>query len=442
MNNLKNRISFLVIGLLLTAGSVLIAASFENNSPPDLMKDYEILRTRIKQNPNDVAALNSLGIIYAKSGQLRDAIKIWKYALRIDRQYIHLYNNLGSALKEAGRKSEARIIFQTGLTVANSYWIHYNLGLLEKEEGNIVAAVNCFKKTLQLNPTFQSAINRLAELGHNVQPAPMNRIAKPLSLGSYKPPVGVGNIDLYPLYPDGRYAGNARQPTYKSVYGKSGKNHIEQPFSPLTLASCTEIIKNFKALDKDKYIALTFDDGPHGTHTPQILDILKKNAAKATFFLVGTRAEAYPDIVSRISSEGHALGNHTWSHKSLAKSDKLKALNSLKRTNELINGLTGKTCNIVRPPYGHTSQKVKKLLHDQGWHEVMWDSDSRDWENKDSDRILYRVMKNIAPGSIVLFHDIHPGAAGMLPTLISAFKANGYRFITIPELIKLASGNS
>jgi peptidoglycan/xylan/chitin deacetylase (PgdA/CDA1 family) len=71
----------------------------------------------------------------------------------------------------------------------------------------------------------------------------------------------------------------------------------------------------------------------------------------------------------------------------------------------------------------------------------MWDSDSRDWENKNPDRILYRVMRSVSPGSIVLFHDIHPGAAQMLPTLIRAFKNNGYRFITISELIAISNAS-
>jgi len=111
------------------------------------------------------------------------------------------------------------------------------------------------------------------------------------------------------------------------------------------------------------------------------------------------------------------------------------------KTNEIISGITGRSCMIVRPPFGQTSQKVKEMLHGQGWHEILWDSDSRDWENKNPDRILYRVMKSAGPGSIVLFHDIHPGAAVMLPTLIRAFKSQGYRFITISELIKLSSSS-
>ncbi len=431
---------FLIISALNAAPAQ--TGSFDNNSPPDLMKDFAILRDKISRNPRDVASLNAMGIIYARSGRLADAVRIWQYALDIDRRYVHLYNNLGSALKQMGKRSEARLIFQTGLTLSDSYWIHYNLGLLEKEDGNFIAATNCFKAALKLNPGFQPALAKLSELGHNQTMPAMNRATRPLSLGSYKPPVSIDEIDLQPLYPNGNWPDSQSGKQYKSVYGKSGSNREVQSSAPLTLASCTEIVKNFNATAKDRYIALTFDDGPHAVHTPQILEILRRNNAKATFFVVGTRAEAYPDIITKMSAAGHAVGNHTWSHKSLAKSSAEEALGALKRTNELISGLTGKPCLIVRPPFGHTSQRVRQLIHEQGWHEIMWDSDSRDWENKNPERILYRVMRTVAPGSIVLFHDIHPGAAEMLQTLISAFKANGYRFITIPEMIEIAAGIS
>lgn len=441
MNYLK-QLQILIIFVLIFANNPLLARSFEDNSPPDLMKDYAVLRVKISKNPRDVASLNSMGIIYAKSGRLEDAVRIWRYAIDIDPRYIHLYNNLGSALKQLARRTEARVIFQTGLTISNSYWIHYNLGLLEKEEGNVVAAANCFKRSLQQYPGFQPALTKLAELGYNVQLPTMDRTIRPMTLGSYKPPVTTGNIDLYPLYPNGYKDQKPTKGKYNSVYGKGGKNNFTRPFQNLSLASCTEIVKSFKAKSKDKYIALTFDDGPHGTNTPQLLNLLQKNGVKATFFVVGTRAETYPDIITRMNNAGHAIGNHSWNHKSLAKSTSESALNSLRKTNELIGGLTGKPCLIVRPPFGHTSQRVKQLIHNEGWHEVMWDSDSRDWENKNPDRILFKVMKSVAPGSIILFHDIHPGAAQMLQTLITSFKSCGYKFITIPELIKIASETS
>lgn len=447
--NSKNRFSagailLLALVIVLANAVELHAQGFDTAAPPDLMKDFEALRQRIRSNPRDIAAINSLGIIYAQAGKLEDATKLWRYAIDVNPNYIHLYNNLGSALKQMGRKEEARLIFRTGLTRSSSYWIYYNLGLLEKEERNITAAATCFKHCLQQQPGFEPALRQLADLGYQVQLPPTN-VTRPLSLGSYKAPVETGNIDFYPIYPEGS---NSQQTgrTYSS--GSSGDSYAAKParqnstaFTPLSAADCDKMIKSFSAPSPDRFIALTFDDGPHHSNTHAILDILKREGAKATFFVLGSRVETYPDIVARMAAEGHDVGNHTWEHRGLAKSGKEQALSSLRRTNELISGITGKPCLLVRPPFGQTNQKVKELIHGQGWHEVMWDSDSRDWENKNPDRILSRVMRSVSPGSIVLFHDIHPGAAIMLPTLIRAFKNNGYRFITISDLIAIKNAS-
>lgn len=442
----------LLMTLLAVCQASASPTGFDQYNPPDLMKDFEMLRQRIRQNPRDIAAINSIGIIYARAGKLDDAIRLWRHGISLDPRYIHLYNNLGSALKQLGRREEARLVFKTGLTYSPSFWISYNLGLLEKEEGNPAAAANCFKTCLAGNPGFQPALNQLAELGYHVSLPETSRETRPMTLGSYKPPVESGNIDFYPLFPNGqqntrtaRYseprADDEAAATSPSIPGKAARQNISKPFTPLTSNDCLEIVKGFKAGPHERYIALTFDDGPHSSHTPEILDILKHEGARATFFVVGSRAETYPDILTRIAAEGHDIGNHTWDHRSLAKSSNSDGLASLRRTNDLISGITAKSCNIVRPPFGHTNSRVKSLLSHQGWHEVMWDSDSRDWQNKDPDRILYRVMKSVGPGSIVLFHDIHPGAARMLPTLIKVFKSQGYRFVTISELIKLASAS-
>ncbi|PKL45210.1 MAG: hypothetical protein CVV41_03725 [Candidatus Riflebacteria bacterium HGW-Riflebacteria-1] len=434
---------WLMLGFLLALFSAQIAHAqgFDSSSPPDLMKDFEVLRQRIRKNPRDIAALNSLGIIYAQAGKLDDATRLWRYALNIDPNYVHLYNNLGSALKQLGRKDEARLIFRTGLTRSSSYWIHYNLGLLEKEDRNLPAAAICFKNCLQQQPGFEPALRQLADLGYNVQ-LPATTAARPLSLGSYKPPVETGNIDFYPMYPENpEKQQNGRTFSSGSYAAKPSKSTMSATFTAMSLADCDKIIKEFKAESKDRFIALTFDDGPHHANTREVLDILRRENAKATFFVLGSRAQTYPDIVARMAAEGHDVGNHTWEHRGLGKSSRTEALQSLQRTNELISGITGKPCLIVRPPFGQTSQRVKELIHSQGWHEIMWDSDSRDWENKNPDRILYRVMRSVSPGSIVLFHDIHPGAAQMLPTLIKAFKNNGYRFITISELIAITNAS-
>ncbi len=440
----KLNVSLLLAIFLLIAGYQAMGTpgGFDQYNPPDLMKDFEMLRRRIRQNPRDIPALNSIGIIYARAGKIEDAIRLWRHAISVDPKYIHLYNNLGSALKQLGRREEARLVFKTGLSYSASFWISYNLGLLEKEEGNPAAAATCFKTCLAGNPGFQPALNQLAELGYHVA-LPETGRSRPMTLGSYKAPVETGNIDFYPLYPNGDQP-SQREESYVSspsptIPGKPARQNISKPFTPLTSKECLEIVSSFKAEPHDRYIALTFDDGPHHSYTREILDILKNEGAKATFFVVGSRAETYPDILTRMAAEGHDIGNHTWEHRSLAKSSTAEAMASLRRTNDLISGITARSCNIVRPPFGHTSSRVKSMLHGAGWHEVMWDSDSRDWQNKNPDMILYRVMKSVGPGSIVLFHDIHPGAGMMLPTMIKTFKAHGYRFITISELIKLTS---
>ena len=414
--------------------------SFDQNTPPDIKKDFEILRERVKRNPRDVGAINSLGIIYANAGQLDDAIKLWQYGMGIKPDYIHLYNNLGSALKQKGKRDEARMIFKAGLMHSKSHLIYYNLGLLEKEDNEAANAANCFKSCLEICPDFQPAIVQLEQMGYFPQMAAKNQNMPTMTLGSYKPPVDMGNIELYPIYPDGIRPDEDQQASTQPKEKKKHYNNTSKTikeFKPLTYDECVKIVRSLNAPANKKYLAVTFDDGPHHSLTPQILNILKQEGAKGTFFVVGNRAETYPDLLTQMVAEGHDVGNHTWNHLSLAKNSTETDLKSLKKTKDLITGITGKNCNLVRPPYGATSARVKGMLQNNGWHQVLWDSDSRDWQNKNPDVILYRVMKSVEPGGIILFHDIHPGAAKMLPTLIRAFKSEGYRFVTISELISL-----
>ncbi len=414
--------------------------SFDQHTPPDVKKDFVLLRDRVKRNPRDVAAINSLGIIYANAGQLDDAIKLWQYGLGINPDYIHLYNNLGSALKQKGRIDEARMIFKAGLMHERSHLIYYNLGTLEKENKEMVRAAEYFKSCLEISPDFQPARQQLEQMGYFPKMAAKNTHIPTMTLGSYKPPVEIGNIELTPIYPSGISQDENKEKKTKTPTTKK-TDKIVKEFKPLSYDECCKIIRNLNAPSHRKYVALTFDDGPHHTLTPEILNILKNEGAKGTFFVVGNRAETYPDLVSRISAEGHDIGNHTWNHISLAKNTTEVDLKSLNKTNNLIAGIIGKNCNLVRPPYGATSSRVKAMLQENGWHQVLWDSDSRDWQNKNPDVILYRVMKSIEPGGIILFHDIHPGAAKMLPTLIRALKSEGYRCVTISELIALKNAS-
>ena len=248
-----------------------------------------------------------------------------------------------------------------------------------------------------------------------------------------KPPVNFGNLG----FPgEETTASSPAMPDYRSQ-SRTKRNAVKLGSGPLSAAECLQVLRAINMAADKKRIALTFDDGPHATLTPLLLDFLKANKVPSTFFVLGSRAETYPDLVSKMANEGHEVANHTWKHISLANQTTSKGLASLVKTADLIAGLTGKSCNFVRPPFGHTNARVRNMIESQGWHQVMWDADSRDWQETSSRRILWRVLRELTPNGIILFHDIHPGALQVLPVLVPALKMCGFQFVTISELFKI-----
>lgn len=196
-----------------------------------------------------------------------------------------------------------------------------------------------------------------------------------------------------------------------------------------------------KGKGSDRRIALTFDDGPNPTYTSQILDILKKYNVKATFFIMGSRAEANPELLQRMIAEGHVIGNHTWSHPDLRKVQRPKLTEELKRTEDAIEGITGKRTALMRPPYGAVNQENVEGLIDMNYKIINWSVDSVDWRDKDVDAILVNTLKGIRRNDIVLFHDSSGEGVSMqatvdtLPELIETLSLHGYSFVTVDKLL-------
>ena len=181
-----------------------------------------------------------------------------------------------------------------------------------------------------------------------------------------------------------------------------------------------------------KMIALTFDDGPDPTTTPQALAILKKYNAKATFFMVGKNVSANPDIAKQVRKEGHQIGNHTWDHPQLPKLSLDNAKKEILDTQEAIQKATGVQTKITRPPYGAINSAIQYGV-DQSF--IMWDVDSLDWKTHNTTAILNEVKKEVKPGSIILMHDIHQTTIDALPTVLDYLKSQGYTFVTVDELL-------
>lgn len=182
---------------------------------------------------------------------------------------------------------------------------------------------------------------------------------------------------------------------------------------------------------KKKQVALTFDDGPDPKVTPKILATLAKYDAKATFFMLGSRVEFYPEIAGDILEAGHELGNHTWTHANLTNMTPNLITEEVSRTNKIIEQATGQEPTVFRPPYGAFNDDLMNIL---SLPVVLWDVDTLDWKYRDANHLLTSVKSSVHDGSTVLMHDIHLSTAQGLESVLAYLTSEGYTFVTVSEL--------
>lgn len=179
----------------------------------------------------------------------------------------------------------------------------------------------------------------------------------------------------------------------------------------------------------EKILYLSFDDGPHPTITPRVLELLKQYNAKATFFCVGNNVEKYPAVFNSIQAEGHSLGNHSFHHLNGWKSDNQIYIDDVKKADRLIHS------NLFRPPYGRLKFSQASALLQMGYELIMWTVLSADYDrNITKEQCAMRVIKNITPGTIVLFHDSEKAEERMLyalEELLNDATKKGYQFKAI-----------
>ncbi|MEU7003458.1 polysaccharide deacetylase family protein [Nonomuraea sp. NPDC046570] len=204
---------------------------------------------------------------------------------------------------------------------------------------------------------------------------------------------------------------------------------VKPPRTPAARSSAAGDVDCAKA----KCIALTFDDGP-GPATGELLDVLAESKARATFFTVGSSAAAAPELLRRMSEEGHLVGNHSWAHHDLSKLSNSKIADSLGRTQQTISAATGQTPTLARPPYGAWSKDLALTSQDMGMALVNWDIDTLDRNGGDPKAVAELAIKGARPGAIVLMHDSSRTSVAATPIILERLTAEGYTFVTVPEL--------
>lgn len=177
-------------------------------------------------------------------------------------------------------------------------------------------------------------------------------------------------------------------------------------------------------------VALTFDDGP-GPRTDELLEVLEKNNARATFFMLGEKAGRYGDTVKKMADIGCELGNHSYDHTNLTKLDDKGIQAQMGDTNNVLVQAAGQRATVMRPPYGAINDSVKKNV---GMPMILWSIDTLDWKTRNVQSTIDNVMDNVGDGDIILLHDIHTetidASIKLIPKLIDA----GYQLVTVSEL--------
>lgn len=187
-----------------------------------------------------------------------------------------------------------------------------------------------------------------------------------------------------------------------------------------------------------RYCALTFDDGPHPTLTPKLLDILAERNVRCTFYIVGPLARRYPDIMKRMAEEGHEVANHTMTHRDIRHISLARMKKELRDCHEILIETTGQVPLTFRPPGGgYNDRLMKEIYDDLGYSTVLWTVDTNDWRRPGVEVVTRRLVNGASDGAILLCHDIHPPTIEAIPAAVDGILEKGYTLVTVSQLVGL-----
>lgn len=226
------------------------------------------------------------------------------------------------------------------------------------------------------------------------------------------------------------------------LWGLTGCQRQPAPFKPVVDPGETVYFVPVR----EKVIALTFDDGPNEPATGLILDALKRQQVKATFFLIGDNVARYPETARRIKAEGHLIGNHTARHSMFDQSTAPAIAQDISDGQRAIEAVTGVKPLWFRPPYGIAGPGMEEACRAQGLAIVGWSADANDWNPHAIEELVASIVSQATPGDILLLHDgweTRPGAnrqntVAAVPLILEKLKAQGFRFVTVPDLLRAA----
>lgn len=201
------------------------------------------------------------------------------------------------------------------------------------------------------------------------------------------------------------------------------------------LAPADRLVPIYSVETPAKKVAISFDAAWGADKTEELLRILEKYKVKTTFFLVDFWMEKYPEMTKKIAAAGHEIGNHSATHPHMAALSQAQIREELAATNKRIKDLTGQDPLLFRPPFGEYNNTLIRTVEDLGMFTIQWDVDSLDWQDLSAAEIAGRVLEQVKPGSIVLFHNNAVHTPEALPGIIAKLQADGYQIVPVSQLI-------
>lgn len=224
--------------------------------------------------------------------------------------------------------------------------------------------------------------------------------------------------------------------------GPEDSERVRQPISNIILQQQYPDIVVLSGPQTNR-VALTFDDGPDPRFTPQVLDILQEYNVPATFFVMGARAESFPELTQRMYNEGHIVGNHAYWHPNLVEGDIAMLEREVNQAETVIENILGYRTKLFRAPYGFLYPELVEKLGEMDYTVVGWSVDSLDWRELGGEDTAYNVLSNVHPGAIVLLHDGGDWTSDRTSTIeslriiIPTLLEQGIEFVTVPDLLNI-----
>ena len=201
------------------------------------------------------------------------------------------------------------------------------------------------------------------------------------------------------------------------------------------VAAVTRELPVYSVERDEKIVALSFDAAWGNEDTQTIIDIMEKYGVKTTFFVVGDWVDKYPESVKALSDAGHEVMNHSTNHAHFSKLNEDQIVSDIENCNSKIAAVTGVRPTLFRCPYGEYDDHVIRAVRSVGMTAIQWDVDSLDWKGISASEISERVLKKVAPGSIVLFHNAAEHTPEALPTIIETLQGQGYTIVPVSQIL-------